>query len=92
MRIYLERRARVFSAKGGCERPRLTPAQFAEAVERGKARAAAMSASVGGGRGNYTEDRHKQPQPTHEEVVAGIKKIQEERAGTMRIVSRVDGK
>jgi hypothetical protein len=54
-------------------RPRMTASQFADALERGKARAAAAS----GGNGNFTEDRHKLSGMTHEEISAGIKKLQE---------------
>lgn len=60
------------------DRPRLTAAQIAEAIEQGKADAAGLNASVGGGRGNYTEDRHKFPERTHEEVWADIQRIQAE--------------
>jgi hypothetical protein len=58
-------------------RPRLTASQIADALERGKARAAAMSASVGGGRGNFTEDRHKRRPMSFEEITERITKADE---------------
>ena len=71
---------------------KLTAAQFAEAMARGKARAEAMSVSVGGGCGDYTKERHERQRRSHEEIVTDIMRIQEERAATMRIAPRVAGK
>jgi len=70
--------ARVFinQYKSEYERPRLSASQIASAIERGKAKAAALNASVGGGVGDYTVDRHQQPERTHAEVSADIKRIQ----------------
>lgn len=61
-----------FNNGGG--RPRLTATQIADALESGKVRAAAMSASVGGGRGNFTKERHERPEPSFEELTARITK------------------
>jgi hypothetical protein len=58
-------------------RPRLTASQIADALERGKARAAAMSASVGGGCGNFTEDRHTRQPMSFEEITERITKADE---------------
>jgi hypothetical protein len=70
--------ARVFinQYKNDYERPRLTASQIAGAIERGKAKAAALNASVGGGVWDYTAERHQQPGRTHAEVSADIKRIQ----------------
>ena len=65
-----------FNNGGG--RPRLTASQIADALERGKARAAAMSASVGGGRGDFTKERHDRPEPTFEELTAQLRKVDAE--------------
>jgi len=53
-------------------RPRLTASQIADAIMRGKERAAAMSASVNGGCGNFTEDRHNKPERSFEEITERI--------------------
>jgi hypothetical protein len=67
------------------ERPRLTASQIADALERGKTRAAAMSASVGGGHGNFTADRHKRQPMSFEKVTERITetdKVELARRGT----------
>jgi len=54
--------------------PRLTASQFAGALERGRARAAAMSASVNGGHGDFTAERHNRPSLSFEEITEQIMK------------------
>jgi hypothetical protein len=70
--------ARVFINQytNGYERPRMAASQIAGAIERGKARAAALNASVGGGIGDYTAERYQRPERTYAEVSADIKRIQ----------------
>lgn len=55
-------------------RPRLMASQIADALERGKAKAAAASASVNGGSGDFTVDRHKRSARSFEEVTERIMK------------------
>lgn len=67
-------------SNAGRTRPRLTAAQIADAIEQGKAEAARLNASVGGGCGNFTEDRHNFPGMTNDEVFAGIMRLQAQSA------------
>jgi hypothetical protein len=55
-------------------RPQMSPSQYADMLERSIAEVEAMSASVGIGYGDFTEERHAMPEPTDEEFIEWILK------------------
>ncbi|MDR2586485.1 MAG: hypothetical protein LBC84_09795 [Prevotellaceae bacterium] len=60
------------------ERPPLAASQIAAALERGKARAAAMSANTPNRPGrDFTKDRHNFTELSNEEIILGMRKTQE---------------